>query len=79
VPTAPLVGAAQVYVPTHMRYGVMMREQYPPEAGHPGANKMNTSMRLWFDWESLMVDVYAFVAICTQCARNRVSKRRKTN
>jgi len=40
-----LDGAAQVYVPTHMRYGVMMREQYPPQAGHPGANKMYTSMR----------------------------------
>jgi len=30
VRTAPLDGAAQVYVPTHMRYGVMMREHYPP-------------------------------------------------
>jgi len=48
VRTAPLVVAAQVYVPTHMRYGVMMREHYPPQAGHPGANKMNTSMPRWF-------------------------------
>jgi len=30
VGTAPLDGAAQVYVPTHMRYGVMMREPYSP-------------------------------------------------
>jgi len=42
---APLYGATQVYVPIQMRYGVMMREHYPPQAGHPGANKMNTSMR----------------------------------
>jgi len=70
--------AAQVYVPTHMRYGVMMREQYPPQAGHPGVNKMYTSMRRYFFWESMVVDVYAFVANCTQCARNRVGKRRKT-
>jgi len=42
VRTAPLDGAAQVYVPIHMRYEVMMREQYPPQAGHPGANKMYT-------------------------------------
>jgi len=27
----------------------------------------------------MLVDVYAFVAKCTQCARNRVGKRRKTN
>jgi len=79
VRTAPLDGAAKVYVPTHMRYGVMMREHYPPQAGHPGANNMYTSMRRWFYWESVVVDVYAFVANCTQCARNRVDKRRKTN
>jgi len=79
VRTALLDGAAQVYVPTHMRYGVMMREHYPPQAGHPGAKKMYTSMRRWFYWESMVVDVYAFVANCTQCARNGVGKRRKTN
>ena len=79
VRTAPLDGATQVYVPTHMRYGVMMREHYPPQAGHPGANKMYTSMRRWFYWECMVVDVYAFVANCVQCARNRVGKRRKTN
>ena len=45
VRTAPLDGAAQVYVLTHMRYGVMMRGQYPLQAGHPEANKMYTSMR----------------------------------
>jgi len=79
VRTTSLDGATQVYVPTHMRYGVMMREHYPPQAGHPGPHKMYTSMRRWFCWESMMVDVYAFVANCIQCARNRVGKRRKTN
>jgi len=79
VRAAPLDGAAQVYVPTYLRYGVMMREHYPPQAGHPGANKMYTSMRRWFYWEATVVDVYAFAANCVQCARNRVGKRRKTN
>jgi len=79
VRTASLDGAAQVYVPTHRRYGVMMREHYPPQDGHPGENKMYTSMRRLFYWESMVVDVYAFVANCTLCARNRVGKRRKTN
>jgi len=78
-PTAPLDGAAHDYVPTHMCYGEMIRERYPPHAGHPVANKMYTSMRRWFYWESMVLDVYAFVANCTQCARNRVGKRRKTN
>jgi len=36
---APLDGSLQVYVPTHMRYGVMMQEHYPPQAGHTGGNK----------------------------------------
>jgi len=76
---APLDGATKVYLPTHMRYGVMMREHYPPQAGHSGANKMYTSMRRWFYYESIVVDVYAFVANCTQCERNRVGKQRKTN
>jgi len=79
VRTAPFDGVAQVYVPTHIRYGVMMREHYRQQAGHPGANKMYTTMRQWLYWESMVVDVYAFVANCTQCARNRVGKRRKTN
>jgi len=79
VRVAPLDGSTQVYVLTHISDGVMMRDHSPPQAGHPGANKMYTSMRRWFDSESMLVDVYAFVAKCTQCARNRVGKRRKTN
>ena len=79
VRVAPLDWSTQVYVLTHISDGVMMRDHSPPQAGHPGANKMYTSMRRWFDSESMLVDVYAFVAKCTQCARNRVGKRRKTN
>jgi len=79
VRTAPLDKAAQVFVLTHMRYRVVMRERYPPQAGHPGANKMYTSIRRWFYLESMVLDVYALLANCTQCARNRVGKRRKKN
>ena len=78
VRTAPLDRVAQVDVPTHMRYGEMIREPYSPQTGHPRANKMYTSMRRWLYWESMVVDVYAFVANCVQCARNRIGKRRKT-
>lgn len=79
VRVAPLDGALQVYVPTHLRHGVMMREHLPTHAGHPGGNKMYTSMRRWFYWESMVVDVYAFVAGCVKCARLRVGPRRRTN
>ena len=79
VRVAPLDGSLQVYVPRHLRYGVMMREHYPPQAEHPGGNRMYASMRRWFYWESMVVDVYAFVLNCIDCARNRVGKRRRTN
>jgi len=73
VRTSSLEGAAQVYLPTHMRYGVMMREHYPPPAGHPGDKKMYTSMRRCFYWESMVVDVYAFReqlrAVCAEPRR----------
>ena len=36
-------------------------------------------MRRWFYWESMVVDVYAFVGNCIECARNRAGKRRRTN
>jgi len=42
---APLDGAAKVYVPAHMCYGVMLPEHYPPRAGHPRASKIYTLMR----------------------------------
>lgn len=76
---APLDDAVQVYVPSHMRHGVLMREHLPPQAGHPGANKMYTSMRRWFYWEAMVIEVYAFVANCLLCARRRVGPRRRTN
>ena len=46
VRVAPLDGATQVYVPTHMRDGVMMPEHYPPQAGHSGANEMYVALRV---------------------------------
>jgi len=36
-------------------------------------------MRRWLYWEYMVVDVYAFMANCTQCTRNRVGKRRMTD
>jgi len=46
--TVPVDGTAHVHVATHMRYGVMMRKQYRPQAGIQVANKMYTSMRRRF-------------------------------
>jgi len=78
VRTAPWDGTEQVYVPTHMRYGVLMLGHYPPPARNAEASRMYTSMRRWFYWESMVVHDYTVVASCMQCARYRVGKRRKT-
>ena len=75
---APTWVPLQVYVPTPMRYGVRTRENYPPHARNPCANKTHMSMRPWLSRESMAVDVYAFMANFVQCARNRVGKRRMT-
>jgi len=36
-------------------------------------------MRRWFYCVSMVVDVYAFVGNCVECARNRVLRHRQTN
>jgi len=79
VRTAPLDGAAQVYSPTHMRYAVMMREHYPSQAGHPGANMMYTSLRRWFIgslwwWKSTP----SWPTACSACATASASDVRRS-
>ena len=41
---APLAGTAQIHVPTHMRYRLIIREHYRTQPGHLGANTMYTSI-----------------------------------
>jgi len=76
---APLDRATQVYVAKALRTEILTLEHAPAHAGHPGANKMYVSMRRFFYWESMVADVYDYVAHCGTCAKGRVGSRRRTN
>jgi len=76
---APVDRATQVYVRKSLRMEILTVEHAPAHAGHPGANKMYVSMRRFFYWESMVADVYAYVANCGTCAKGRVARRRRTN
>ena len=79
VQRAPLDRAAQVYVPKSLRMEILTVKHAPAHAGHPGANKMYVSMRRFIYWESMVADMYAYVANCGTCAKGRVGGRRRTN
>lgn len=66
-------------VPRELRDEVLTLEHMPAHAGHPRANKMYTSMRRSSYWESMVMDVYSFVANCGTCAKGRVGARRRNN
>lgn len=76
---APLDRAVQIVVPKALQQEVLSLEHEPGHAGHPGMNKMYTSMRRVFYWESMVADVHAFVSNCSSCSKSRVQGRRRTN
>jgi len=76
---APLDWATQVYVPKSLRTEILTFEHAPAHAGHLGANKMYVSTRPFFYWESIVADVYDYVANCGTCAKGRAGGRRRTN
>jgi len=76
---APLDRATLVYVPKSLRMEILTLEHAPAHAGNPSANKMYVSMRRFLYWESMMADVYAYVAKCVTCAKGRVGERRRTS
>ena len=76
---APPERATQLYVPKSQRTEIVTLAHAPTHAGHPGANKMYVSMRLFFYWESMVADVYDNMANCGTCAKGRAGGRRRTN
>lgn len=76
---APLDRAVQILVPKSLQMEILMLEHEPGHAGHPGVNKMYTSLRRSFYWDSMITDVYAFVSRCSACAKGKVQGRRRTN
>jgi len=78
VRVAFLDGATQVYVLLILRQYLLPLEHDVVRAGHPGFNRMYTSIRRHYYWESMAADVYNWVASCSTCARNRIAPKRRT-
>ena len=76
---APLDRAVQIIGPKALQKEVLTLEHEPGHAGHPGVNKMYTSMRRSFYWDTMVADVASFVSNCPSCAKGKVQGRRRTN
>ena len=76
---APLDGSVQVVIPAALRQEILRREHEPVHAGHPGSTRMYNTMRRKYYWPSMVADVYAWVAQCSGCARNRVHGQTHTS
>lgn len=75
---APLDGSVQRVIPEKLHEELLRREHESPLAGHPGASRMYQTMRRRYYWPSMVAHVYAWVAKCTGCAKNRLHERRHT-
>lgn len=53
----PLSIVRSISSPRLCRRDVLTREHDPGHAGHPGVNKMHTSMRRAFYWDTMVPDV----------------------
>jgi len=78
VRVSPLYRAFQVYVPCILRQDLLRLEHNVMRAGHPGVNRMYASIRRHYYWESMVADVYDWVASCSSCSQNRIAPRRRT-
>jgi len=61
-----------------LRQDLLGLEHDMVRAGHPGVNRIYAAIRRHYYWESLVADVYDWVASCASCARNRIAPRRRT-
>jgi len=48
-------------------------------AGQPDSRRMYDTLRRYFYWPAMVVDVYKHVEQCPACAKNRLSERRHTS
>jgi Integrase zinc binding domain len=79
VRNAPLDGSKQIVVPLSLRPRVLRLENSPVVAWHPGVSKMYASMRWKSFSKEMYKDVNETVRHCTECAKNRVTERKRTS
>lgn len=76
---SPIDGPTQVYDPKELQKSILRLEPSSPQAGHPGVNRMYSTMRRLYYWETMANDVYKHVEACISCARSRLTQRKKTS
>lgn len=79
VSLAPLYRAVQVVVPKELQQEKLNLEHERVHVGHPGGNKMCTSLRRAFYWQSMVADVHVFVLNCVACWKSKVRGKTRTS
>ena len=71
--------ATQVVIPEAPKQGLLRYQHQSVLAGHPGSRRMDDTLRQYFYWRTMVVDVYKHLAQSHACAKNRVSGRGHTS
>ena len=65
-------GTQQLLVPQSLVKNMLKAERSSLLAAHPGGTRMYQTLRDYYYWPSLAVDVLGWVAVCPICAKNRL-------
>ncbi len=68
----------QIVVPLTLRSKILNMAHYLPISGHPGGRKLYKAIRRDYYWPCLVLDAYAFVRNCAECAKERVRLRKRS-
>jgi len=69
----------QVVIPEALKQRLIRYQHQSVLAGHPGSRRIYDTLRQYFYWPTMVVDVYRHVEQCPARAKNRLSKRRHTS
>jgi len=69
----------QVVIPEALKQRLLRYQHQSVLAGHPGSRRMYHTLRRYFYWPTMVIDVYKHVEQCTACAKNLLSEKRHTS
>lgn len=67
-------GYLSKFVPCNLRYRILMLAHIPPMPGHPGERQIYSTMRRFYYWPHLSIDVQAYGVTCRKCLAERVTE-----
>ena len=71
-----LDGAQQIVIPRTLRNRLLHISHYPKQAGHPGGRKMFYTMRKYYYWPHMSIEIYNTVKQCEPCAKESIRLRK---